>query len=428
LHSNRLASTTDSPALTFAARVVWYAMVGIALGRAALVHWPRHRGLYDIYAQAGRNWVAGSNLYFAWDSIDGFRYAPLIAAGLTPLAKLPEILGSFLVRGVNVVVLMAGAFAFLDRVVLVRRESRAAAIYWLVLAALTWSGLFDLQVNALVTGLMLLAVAALPQSRWNFAAICLAGAVLLKIYPIALMLLCILMWPRKLAWRCAVALLVGLAAPLVMQNPSYVWHQYPRWFHLMTLNDRQHLAMAKQYLPLGKWYRDVRLPLGVLGIYVSSKAYLIVQLVAAGLIAAVVAGLRRGASDWRLRLGILYGLAAGWMMAFGPATEGVTYIMLAPAVAWLVVDALWQSHGRAWRMGALTLAAFFAATEASLWFRFGTLFRGLGPQPAATVVLMALLIKLQFSHPADPPARLRRSPSSTSAPREIAFDEGDGPF
>ncbi len=232
--------------------------------RGFLAHLPRHRGIYALYALAGHHWIAGQNVYAAKDGFDVFRYAPLVAAALAPLAKMPDILGNLIFRGANAAAFMFGAFAFLDRVVRQPRGSVPASIYWLILAPLAFNGLTDAQVNALATGFMLLAVAAPPKSRWTLAAICLTGAVLLKVYPIALMFPCIVLWPRQLAGRCAAAMLVGLLAPFLMQHPHYVWDQYLRWFHLMGVNDRQGR-------PVQDWYRDIRLPSYKLGLHISAR-------------------------------------------------------------------------------------------------------------------------------------------------------------
>ncbi|MGA3066741.1 MAG: glycosyltransferase 87 family protein [Tepidisphaeraceae bacterium] len=390
MHTTLASKISDSPKLQHSTRVLWIVIVGVAVFRGLLVHWQRQRGIYDIYKLAGEHWLAGNNIYDNRDSLIGFRYAPLIAAFMSPLAKVPDVVGSILFRTVNVAVFIVGAFAFLDRVVCAPRRTRAEAAFWLVLAPLAFSGLTDLQVNALATGLMMLAVAALPQSKWNFAAACLTGAVLLKAYPIALMLPIILLWPRQMGWRCALALLLGLAAPFLLQRPAFVWDQYHRWFHLMLLNERHHL-------PMNLWYRDVRLPLGRMGVFVSDRAYLVLQLAAALWVAGVVVSLQRKPINWRLHLGTLYGMTAGWMLAFGPASEGVTYIMLAPALTWLTVDALTQPHAKAWRWAIVTLFACFAATELSLWFPFGRALRNLGPQPVAAVLFMVFLTSLQFA-------------------------------
>ncbi len=100
--------------------------------------------------------------------------------------------------------------------------------------------------------------------------------------------------------------------------------------------------------------------------------------------------------DWRRDLAILYGMAAGWMMAFGPATEGVTYIMLAPALAWLGVDAIIYPHGRIWRIAVWAVVFGFIVTELSLWFPFGRALRSVGPQAFGAVMVMVFMTILRL--------------------------------
>jgi len=394
LHAPQTATTSQDRGLDLTARTLWCVVIGVAVLRGLLIHFARHRGIYAIYVLAGQNWLTGQNVYAAKDGLDVFRYAPIVAAALTPLAKLPHVIGSLMFRTVNVTIFMFGAFAFLDRVVRVPRASVAASVYWLVLAPLAFNGLTDLQVNALATGLMLLAVAAPPKSKWTLAAICLTAALLLKVYPIALMLPCILLWPRELWGRCVAALLIGLAAPFLMQHPHYVWDQYHRWFHLMSTNDRQSRRIED-------WYRDVRLPLKKVGIDVSTTAYTILQLLTAAWVVAVSFRFRGTPINWRRDLAILYGMAAGWMMAFGPATEGVTYIMLAPALAWLAVDALTQPHSRPWRVAVWSVVFGFIVTELSVWFQFGSALRNLGPQAIGAFLVMILITVLRWQSRGD---------------------------
>jgi hypothetical protein len=389
LHAPQSATTSEQRGLDLAARILWGVVIGVSILRGLLIHFARHRGIYGIYLHAGQNWLTGQNVYADKDGLDVFRYAPLIAAAMTPLAKVSRIAGSLLFRTVNVSVFMFGAFAFLDRVVQERRGTIAASIYWIILAPLAFNGLTDLQVNALATGLMLLAVAAPPRSKWTLAAVCLMLAVLLKVYPVALMLPCILLWPRQLTGRCIAAMAVGLAAPFLMQHPHYVWDQYHRWFHLMSSNDRQ-------WRGIDDWYRDVRLPLKKIGVDVSPAAYTVLQFITAAWVAVVSYRFPSQQFNWRRDLAILYGMAAGWMMAFGPATEGVTYVMLAPALAWLGVDAMTRPHARIWRVAVWAVIFGFIATEMSIFTPFGRPLRNFGPQGIGAFLVMVFMTLLRW--------------------------------
>ncbi len=94
----------------WAAWGVWLLLIGLALGRAALHHSPQHIGCFEVFANAGRHWVAGESLYDVGnpDYLVLFRYSPLVAALLAPLAWLDGPAGNFLLRFINLAVLMPG--------------------------------------------------------------------------------------------------------------------------------------------------------------------------------------------------------------------------------------------------------------------------------------------------------------------------------
>src|SRR5262249_39114003 len=108
------------------------------------------------------------------------------------------------------------------------------------------------QTNPLMLGLLLAAVASTTEGRWNLAAVLLAVACLFKLYPLAVALLLVVVYPRQLGWRLALALLAGLLLPFLLQRPGYVWQQYDVWFRYLLHEDRQ-------CLPVTATYRDVRL-------------------------------------------------------------------------------------------------------------------------------------------------------------------------
>src|SRR5436305_6426318 len=87
------------------------------------------------------------------------------------------------------------------------------------------------QSNVLVMGLILAALAGAAEGRWNLASACIAAACLFKVYPIAVGLLLVVIYPRPLAGRLALALAAGIALPLLLQRPAYAADQYAGWLH-----------------------------------------------------------------------------------------------------------------------------------------------------------------------------------------------------
>jgi hypothetical protein len=100
--------------------------------------------------------------------------------------------------------------------------------------------------------------------------------------------------------------------------------------------------------------RDFAMLLQVFHIYLSARAFLLLQVLAGGLV-AIVCWLGR---DWpeNRRLVCLLTLASCWMLLFGPSTESATYVVLAPAVVLALVQAF-QQEVPPW-MRFLLLASF----------------------------------------------------------------------
>ena len=107
----------------------------------------------------------------------------------------------------------------------------------------------------------LLAVVAVERGRWNLAALALAGPILLKVYPLAIALLLLLVYPRQLGWRLTVVLAVGLLLPFALQDPSYVARQYDAWFVKLLQEDRSERIITETYRDCWLLIRWTHLPL-----------------------------------------------------------------------------------------------------------------------------------------------------------------------
>src|SRR5207237_4342299 len=96
------------------------------------------------------------------------------------------------------------------------------AILFLLILPLSLGSLHNGQPNTLIIGLLLAALAGCAGERWNLAAACLALATALKIYPLALGLLLAVLYPRRLAPRLLLALVLAGLLPFLLQQPDYV--------------------------------------------------------------------------------------------------------------------------------------------------------------------------------------------------------------
>jgi hypothetical protein len=383
MHTLRISRIASArwPVVAF---VVWAILVLVTVGRAALYYLPGHIGCYWIYADAARHWAAGTDLYLAREGLDVFRYGPLVAALLAPLAALPDALGSALLRLLNAAVYLSGLAWWMRAALPHRLSSGQRAALFLLVVPLSVSSVVDVQTNALTIGLLLLTVAAAAEDRWNLASICVALACIIKAYPIALALLLAAAFPRRFAGRLLLALTACLGLPFLLQRPEYVLQQYQGWIH-WGLNSRYGADMNTTF-------RDLRLLCAVWFTPLSNSSYLVVQLLTAAVIAVLCVLERRAPLSRRRLLTTLLGLSCCWMMLLGPATESTTYILLAPTLAWVVLEAWIEPRGPFYRAVVAASFLLFTATQVVLWFPHGNQFHKLAPHPIAALALAGALV------------------------------------
>jgi hypothetical protein len=360
--------------------IVWIAIVLAGVGRGALYHLPRHCGCYDVFADGGRHWLAAEPLYDLDhpDALTVFRNSPLVAAGCAPLALLSAPAGSALLRFVNLAVLIAG-LAVWGRQVL--RSPTDRAKWWLLIALAGGPPLLDVQLTLLTLGFMLLAAAAFTAGRLNLSALALSLAVCLKAYPVALGLLFVVIEPRRFAPRFAAAMVLALALPFAFQSPGYVAGQYHDWL-VGGLNVR-YIPDAFQDV-MFTWQRWVG-PM-------DRSTFTLLSVVVGSAIGAVML-VRRGRLSINNSVISAFGMATAWMMAFGPATEGTTYIVLAPAAALAVMQMARMPGWRRW--AALPAYVLLALAQLQLLFPLGRPMHRIGAQPVAAVLLLAVFVGWQ---------------------------------
>jgi hypothetical protein len=340
------------------------------------------QSVYPTFARAGADWRAGSELYEHTEAL--FRYSPLVAAFFVPFSEVSNQLGEVLWRLLNVGVYL-GAMIWWARTCLPRALSRSqtAALFLLALP-LSIGSINNGQSNPLVIGLLLAAVAAAQDGRWNLTAFAVALATYFKLYPLAVGLLLVALYPRQLGLRLALALAAGAAAPFLLQDPVYVRCQYASWFHYL-------LGDMRIDVPLGAANRDLRLLFRVLAIPVSLPLYTAIQLVAAAAIAGLCVAARRAGWPAREALTTLLGWGCCWMLLLGPATESCTYILLAPSLAWATLDASSEPRPLLARCCLAISLILFGVSLVANWFPFARAVHALGPQPFATLWFMGYL-------------------------------------
>ena len=298
--------------------VLWAAVLSGICIRIGLVS--RDHDVFATYADAGRKWISSQPLY---SYTRGFVYSPLIAALFGLFSWFPLWLGGILWRLLTASVFLAGIFCWLKEESAIPK-SRHRLVFLLILP-LSLGNFNNGQVNPLITGLLMIAIVSAHRSSWTICAICLGLTAYLKIYPLSVALLLVLLYPRQLAWRLLVTLLLMGALTFLLQQPGYVLAQYQRWFGTRASDDRR---MNMNIAP-----RDFAMLLKAMHINLSSRIFLVLQLFAAALTAGVcIYGRIKNWSEDRLLVAV-FTIGTSWMLLFGPSTEDATYAMIAPPVA-----------------------------------------------------------------------------------------------
>jgi hypothetical protein len=343
---------------------------------------PERHSVYPIFAKAGMDWRAGIDLYN--QAGEPFRYSPFAAVVFVPLSFLTHGIAPVLWRLSCIAVCLTG-LSWWSRATLTSLSRTQRALLILLTGPLAVGNMHNGQANLLVIGLVLLATAAITRERFNVAACCLALACLFKVYPLAVALLFMLFFPRRLGLRLILALVGGLLLPFLLQWPDYVANQYLGWWHHLESNDRQLLIRDL-------WYRDFRLLVTAYVTPMSYQAYQIVEALAGiGIAGVCVLAGRFHISQERL-LNLVLTLGSFWMTVVGPATESATFVLLAPVASWLMLKATTSEPNRVARTAWVVSYVLLLIAQIATWFPWGKTFQSLGPQPIAGLILFAGVI------------------------------------
>jgi hypothetical protein len=348
------------------------------------------QSISTIYERASIAWWERRDIYDPPPSHHGFLYLPVSAVAYTPFTVGPVVVRDLSERLVFGLVLVLGLAAF-ARIGDPRRSGARFLLLTLATIPHTLLNLRQGQMNLVLTGAMLLAMAALATRCWGWAAAALAFGLAMK--PLAAVFLLVVgaVYPRTVR-----GLVVGVAVvfllPFAFGPPEYAAEQLGDFFRKMQATSA----------PTSSYY-DLRglLETG-LGVVPSPAAMTVMRLLAAlGVLGTALLVRRR--YDLEHAAPYLYCLCVGYIMLFNPKNEDPTYLLLGPAVGYVAAQLALAERRH---VPALLLLAVSALTALSYellggrryWFR-----------PALVIVFLAFVLVRILRPP--PPERASASPA-----------------
>jgi hypothetical protein len=310
---------------------------------------PDNHNTYPIYRDAARAWWNGKNVYDSFFFGSDYRYGPSFALAILPLAWLPDLAGAVVWALLSVGIAYWATAAMCRRILPGVGTPRLRNFVLVATILPAAHCLYASQTNLLVFALAAFAAIAIIDKRWWLAALLLAIDVHIKVWPLAVALLLMTCWPRRLAWRLPIALVAVAALPLLVKPPQVVFDQYVQWYqHVAGLVSNRHLA-----------YRDAWTIWELISSPVNPRLYSLMQLGGAAIMFGLCLWQSFRLKPQRLVLFVLVCWTT-WQLVFGPGTERNTFSLIAPLTGWAVVVAMVQRRA-AWLMASSYLLALAPA-------------------------------------------------------------------
>ena len=268
-----------------------------------------HYNNYAIFRQAFVHLLDGRNLYgfFPAEHFDNFLYSPTFAALMAPFAVMPVWPGLLAWDLFNAAVLVAGVRS------LPGLDGRSRSLFvWFILLELI-GALQHSQTNPMVVGLLLLTFSSCERDRPWTAALFLALAGSVKIFPMVAGL-AFLLYPQRmrLILGTVVWVVVLAALPLLFVSPAGLAWQYGNWWVLHTTSTHAAgLGMSAA---------------GILHSWFHIDPPRVALLAVAGAIAALPLT-NVGAREQLPFRAAFFGSMLMWMIAFNHLSESPTFVI-----------------------------------------------------------------------------------------------------
>ncbi len=361
-------------------RNTWFVWCAFAVVICILVAVdPDKRSVTHNYREPSMKWWTGDDLYTP--GIHGFLYFPHAAILYSPITWLPFTLGELAWRLISLAAMATGLWR-LCKMTDPENHGRYFPLATILTLLITAGNARNGQMNLMLVALMLHAATDLGHAKWSRATASLLLATAFKPLGLVMLLLAFAACFRRLWWRMLIGIPALAIMPLVCRHPAYAWRQYQLLAHKLSQAADPHVNE----------YADIQgLLTNLLHIELPTPALTAIRLIAALIILAVslTAVLK---AERRHAAFMLYMLAAAYLMLFNPRTEGLSYVIIQPAIAILAAWCFFDA--RKYVFGTLfTLICVGIGLNYTLWGGYNYWF-----QPLLAIIFLTAALPLTFTN------------------------------
>lgn len=311
------------------ARNLWIAFA-LALAIKSILQ-PRDHSLFPCFSAASEHWWKGWSMFDRKVMPYDYRYSPSFAILFSPFMLLPSPLGGILWAELNLYASWIGLRS-LAKTFLFEEGADRITGWWLTLSLLgiarsIWPG----QCNMLILSAAIGALVAIRRKRFSLAGMFLVAPIFIKVWPVAFLLLCVTLNPRKLILPVTLWTAFFALFPFLTQGYFYVTSEYHEWY-LAIIG-----PIAVRIRSYDAWavWEAFASP-------VSPRQYAVLQFLS-GAILAITVWLRklRNVTPVAQNSFLLWGWTS-WQVLFGPGVERLTLAIVSPLSAWILLSS-WTS-------------------------------------------------------------------------------------
>ncbi|HET6514177.1 MAG TPA: glycosyltransferase family 87 protein [Thermodesulfovibrionales bacterium] len=284
---------------------------------------PLTHTVVPVYHEAVERWGASKSLYTDTANYRYF-YFPQFALIFSPFHCVPMPFSDILWRIFEAGLLVTGMWKMVKLLPSSDKESFFLCMSLVVLTPCI-GAMRNGQANVLFAALMVYSIVALAQSRWWPAAVFMIFSLAVKPIGLVLILLAVIVYPLTI-WRLVIGLCIFLLLPFLFADSSYVFSQYQQSLSYLLSS-----SLTAEYR-----FSDLNGLLRSLGIGLTGTVSQSIRIIAGILFAGLWWKGSKQMSEPE-RSFLLLGLTGSYLMLFNPMTEGNSYVIVAPSIAYYAI-------------------------------------------------------------------------------------------